>query len=706
LGHQPNLKVCATAVIFVILSAVRKLLAGLAIGVGAALVVLLLAWPGWLDTAELKSYDWRMRMASRIRQARNQPLVHPDIVLVEINDATIRDLTDIAGRWPWPRALSALLVDFLHRGGPKVIAFDIGFWEPEREATYPFLGEEWTSARSDGALAEAVRRAGNVILLANAVDPGLVDGEVAQKPWQAPAYRLGPAIEARPVITLPYDTLAAAAAGFGHNFLALDPDGPARRMPPFVRKDARYMPSLGMAVALAAGGYRPDEVVLDGNSIRVRDRRIPLVRIDVASVVDPSNRHDQQTMLINYRAPAHVAGVRSYPSYEARDLLRSEGQIQDGTTPDVDPLHFKDKIVFIGLTASGLADAFQTPFGKGTFPGIQLHASVADGVLSDLFITPAPTWSRVAATLGGAVLVGLMSAALPFAAASAGALALAASWTGASLVAFGGGLWLAMVQPILAIGAALFAGTAYRYFVEDAEKRKVSRLFGRYVSRDVHKQLLANPALAELGGSRREMSVLFSDLRGFTTITEKGAPEAIVHQLNEYFSRMVDIVFRHGGTVDKFVGDMVMALFGAPLDDVDHADAAVATAVDMVRELGELNRRWAAEGRIQLDIGIGVNSGDMIAGNIGSSAIMSYTVIGDNVNVGSRLESLNKEYRTRIIISDATRTRLRKPYDLRPLGGVVVKGKTQPVEIFELSVPSPLTAVETGKPAGVEERTV
>jgi adenylate cyclase len=149
-------------------------------------------------------------------------------------------------------------------------------------------------------------------------------------------------------------------------------------------------------------------------------------------------------------------------------------------------------------------------------------------------------------------------------------------------------------------------------------------------------------------------------------------------------------VFRHKGTVDKFVGDMVMALFSAPLDDADHADHAVQTAVDMVKELGELNRVWLSKGMAQLDIGVGVNSGDMIAGNIGSSSIMSYTVIGDNVNLGSRLESLNKEYKTRIIMSDATRTRLKGEYDTRPLGAVVVKGKSKAVQIFEVQVPTPL----------------
>jgi adenylate cyclase len=237
---------------------------------------------------------------------------------------------------------------------------------------------------------------------------------------------------------------------------------------------------------------------------------------------------------------------------------------------------------------------------------------------------------------------------------------------------------------------ALFAGTAYQYFVEGAEKRVVKRLFGRYVSKDVYQQLISNPKLAELGGKRRDMTVLFSDIRGFTAITEKGDPEALVGQLNDYFSRMVAIVFRHQGTVDKFVGDMVMALFGAPLDDPAHAEHAAAAAIDMVRELGELNRKWVDEGRARLDIGIGINSGDMIAGNIGSSTIMSYTVIGDNVNLGSRLESLNKDYRTRIIISDATRARLSGKYDIRPLGEVVVKGKTRPVAIFEIVVPSPI----------------
>jgi len=297
--------------------------------------------------------------------------------------------------------------------------------------------------------------------------------------------------------------------------------------------------------------------------------------------------------------------------------------------------------------------------------------------------------------LGAGLVVGLVAVVVPawWATAAWAVLVAAGAWMTTRV--FAGGYWINLSQPVLTSSVALFGGVGYQYFVEGREKRKLKKLFGQYVSKDVYDQLVANPGLARLGGQRREMSVLFSDIRGFTTVSEKGEPEEIVYMLNEYFTRMVGVVFHHKGTVDKFVGDMVMALFGAPLEDPLHAEHAVAAAVDMVNELRALNREWAGRGMAQLDIGVGVNSGDMIAGNIGSSSIMSYTVIGDNVNLGSRLESLNKDYKTRIIISDATRTRLTTPYDLRPLGDVVVKGKSKAVAIFEIKVQAPLIEVQT-----------
>jgi adenylate cyclase len=670
----------------------RKLAAGLMLGLGAAGFVLLLGRVGWLETLELKTYDWRMR-----RSVTRPPSVNPDIVLVEINDTTIRDLAPAFGRWPWPRVAFSNIINFLVRAPARVIALDLSFLEEQRHVTFKIGGDEgqtWTGDESDAALAAAVKAAGNVVLLADAVYMGHTGQEQANKPaeWMGEPFRLGHAIEERPLIIPPYQKLTDSARGLGHNFFALDPDGPVRRVAPFVRTGEKYMPSLGLITAFVAAGIKPDEVVLQSRSIRVRDRDIPLVAVSVAADAQhPDRLHDQLTMLIDYRAPALVNGERPYRAFEARHLMVSEDLLLNGEKPLVDPVEFKDKIVFVGLTTSGLVDVFQTPFGsEGTMPGIQVHASIADSLLSNHFLSTSTMRTAVGVTLTAATLVGLLSALLPFIGAALGALVLLSAWTWYAAVAFRGGLWVPMAQPLLAMSLALFAGTAYQYFVEDREKRKVKRLFGRYVSKHVYEQLLNDPTRAELGGARREMSVLFSDIRGFTSVTERGDPEELVAQLNEYFSKMVEVVFRNHGTVDKFVGDMVMALFGAPLDDVHHAEHAVRAAIDMVKELGALNQKWAAAGRAQLDIGIGISSGDMIAGNIGSASIMSYTVIGDNVNLGSRLESLNKEYRTRIIISGATRLKITSQYDIRPLGDVVVKGKTRAVAIFEVKVPSPI----------------
>jgi adenylate cyclase len=394
--------------------------------------------------------------------------------------------------------------------------------------------------------------------------------------------------------------------------------------------------------------------------------------------------------------------TRTYPTYSFFDLEYSEEQLLAKVTPKIDPAVFRDKIVFVGTSATGLLDVFETPFAHGKMPGIQIHAAVADDILSKRFIDQPAAPIRVASVVAAGLVIGLAATVLPawWAALVTVVFVALTGWLATQL--FAGGYWVNLSQPVLASWFALLGGVGYQYFFEDREKRKVKKLFGQYVSKDVYAQLVENPTLARLGGHRREMTVLFSDIRGFTTLTERGQPDEVVGMLNEYFSSMVDLVFRHKGTLDKFVGDMVMALYGAPLDDPDHADHAVQTALDMIAELSRLNAQWKVQGRFaELDIGIGINTGPMIAGNIGSEAIMSYTVIGDAVNLGSRLESLNKQYGTRIIISEATRERLKGQYQFRALGDVVVKGKTQPVAIFEVVGPAASPAPGMNKEASV-----
>jgi adenylate cyclase len=660
-----------------------KGVAGLLVGLAAATLVLIgdalfgaVSRDGLnpFDLAELRTYDWRLTHTARPDTARK------DIAIVEIDERSLRSLQPNAGRWPWPRAVHSMLVDYLVRAPAKIIAYDIVFSEADTRRGFDFGGSTMSGAESDKALADSVRAAGTVILVADAS----YDAEIENATLPDAGYPLDvPGIYEMRGVLPPFRLLADAASGLGHNRFVLDPDGPMRHAIPFVRAHHRTVPSLGVAAALRATGIRAQDVRLDGTRLRFGDRVMPLsarhVKADdgvVSFLWAP----------INFRGPALLDDLktRTYPTYSFFDLLYSEEQLLAGKKPDIDPAAFRDRIVFVGTTASGLSDVFETPFSNGKMPGVQIHAALADDILSNRFIHEAGRNMRVATVTAAAIAAGIAATMLPawWAAAATAALLAGVSWIATRL--FGGGYWLNLSQPVLASSFALFGGVAYQYFFEGREKRKMKKLFGQYVSKDVYEQLVANPALARLGGQRREMTVLFSDIRGFTSVTERGEPQAIVGMLNEYFTRMVTIVFRHEGTLDKFVGDMVMALFGAPLDDPQHADHAVEAALDMIAALGELNTQWKSEGRAELDIGIGINTGPMIAGNIGSEAIMSYTVIGDAVNLGSRLESLNKEYGTRIIISDATRERLSRPYRLRPLGDVVVKGKTQPVAIYEL----------------------
>jgi adenylate cyclase len=390
-------------------------------------------------------------------------------------------------------------------------------------------------------------------------------------------------------------------------------------------------------------------------------------------------------VMIPWRGPSlNSNGQLTFKSYSFIDLFYSQQQMLGGEKPLLDPAEFKNRIVIVGATAEGIKDIFASPFSSSDMSGPEMHANIVDAFIERRSIERAPAMVTFFLVVSAAAVVGVAGAFLNAWWTSAVVAVAAAIFVWQSVAMFARGIWIPVTVPALTLLLAYVGDLAWKYFVEGREKRQVKKLFSRYVSKDVYDQLVADPSRAALGGARRHMTVLFSDIRGFTTMSEKGTPEEVVSQLNELFTRMVKVVFDHHGTVDKFVGDMIMALYGAPLDDEDHAEHAVQTALAMIETLQQMNREWAAAGKPTLDIGIGINTGDMIAGNVGSESIMSYTVIGDAVNLGARLESLNKDYGTRIIISQATRERLKGRYDIHPLGDVIVKGKSLPVAIFEV----------------------
>jgi adenylate cyclase len=615
----------------------RKLAIGLAIGAVACALASGLSRLGVFADQELSTYDRRLT-ATQPRAAARE-----DLVLVEIDETSLRLLEPTFGRWPWPRMIHAAVIDFLTRGDAKVIAYDV-----------LFVDRDLRDNASDDVLVESVRRAGNVVLAAEAI----YEGHAGDAPTSASG-RTG--VLARPQIRMPFDSLAAVAAGVGHTVLELDADGTARRVWPFVEAQGRTIPWLGFAAALAAG---------DASADHLHD--LPVVPGD-------------GRMLVHLQgAYADPSGQRTYKAYSFIDLLRSEDLLLNGGTPLVAPDEFSGKYVFIGTTAAGLKDTYASPFGGAAMPGIQMHAAAVDDLLSHRSMRRSAAATDVMVTAGASLTAGVASVVLPVAWAVALVLALGVALVWALTEAVGAGVWAGLVAPVLGLALATFGGTAWQYFVEGRQKRQMKQLFGRYVSPDVFTHLVADPSLAQLGGQRREMTVLFSDVRGFTAAAEHATPEAIVAQLNEYFSAMVQVLFRHHGTLDKFVGDMVMGLFGAPVTDPRHADHAVSAALDMLDELDRLNAAWTAQGKPAMAIGIGINSGEMIAGNIGSDTVMSYTVIGDAVNLGARLESATKDHGVPILISEATRARLTLPIETRAIGAISVKGRTERVVVHEV----------------------
>jgi adenylate cyclase len=318
--------------------------------------------------------------------------------------------------------------------------------------------------------------------------------------------------------------------------------------------------------------------------------------------------------------------------------------------------------------------------------GMQIHATVVDNILSRSFLklNPAGDLESGMLLIASTFLVAVLGVHLGFWWALVAAVSVAMGDVIAVALLFKAGIWISSMPAGLGLLIGEFGSVSYKYFIEDRSKREIKSLFSRYVAPAVVKELIDDPSKARLGGQRRVMTVLFSDIRGFTTLSEAGRPEDVIRQLNEYLSRMVELLFAHHGTLDKFVGDMIMGLFNAPVEDPEHADHAVQMALAMIRELEVLNRKWTLEGKPTFDIGIGINTGEMIVGNVGSEKTLSYTVIGDNVNLGARLESLNKEYHSHILISESTRSQLKGKYKLNPLGEARVKGKTREVRIYQV----------------------
>ncbi|UVT17806.1 MAG: adenylate/guanylate cyclase domain-containing protein [Nitrospira sp.] len=626
-----------------------------------------------------------------------------EIALVLIDEKSLKEI----GRWPWARDTQALLIERIGAQQPAVIGIDIIYAEPEQSTAIRDL-ESWSRAeRREGRLGDRVfdslrthlnaldtdqrfensmAQAGKIVLtLPLFVPEGEAAGSLTSatrvvsetlKQSEFMIVRHTKSAEESilyeaAAILPPLDRFARQATGLGHVYRLPDHDGVTRREVLALRHGDAYLPSFALEVA---------RLYLN----QPRDRMALLLGegVTVGNIIVPTDQ--KLRMLINY-----LGRDLRFPWISATDVIHQR----------VPSNLLRGKAVLVGTAALGTYDQLSTPF-SANFPGVEKNATVVENILHQRFLT-AGLWTGPI-EFGLILLFGLVLAGtLPRVRAFHGTCLTAAIGIGYAGTAQGvlvtHGVCLPVVMPTLTIGSVFMATTVLNYVLKERQAREIHSMFARYVSPRIVQELVACPSKATLGGQRKELTMMFVDLVGFTTYSEQHSAEDVVAQLNEYLSAMTEVIFRWDGTLDKFVGDEIVVFWGAPIDQPDHADSAVRCALEMRARLVELQGMWKRSGKPVLDNGIGINTGMVVVGNIGAEGKkIDYTMIGDQVNLASRIQGLTRTLGHPILLSESTASRLTSgpnpegltthpdQYDilLTPLKAVMVKGRQEAVTVY------------------------
>jgi adenylate cyclase len=594
--------------------------------------------PPFMESFDRLFYDMRFRMRQTVPDSR--------VVVVTVDEESI----DRYGRWPWPRATLLKLLEAITADEPSVVALDIVFSEKENDAVDARMAEFFKNNENVVASyffrneSRAVsRHEGGSFLKFSRYK--VLKGET--KSGSIPSFN-------NPEVNIASIQEAAARSGY-FNFFP-DPDGVYRTVPLVVAYGGDFYPPLSIQALQAA--LDEDAVLsLDASGVRgvfLGGRSIP-VKMD-------------GSVQLNFYGPGGTIASHS------------AARVMDSKIP---PGTFKDKIVFIGVTEMGIADLRSAPT-DATMPGVELHATFVSNFIKNEFISRgvwAPVFEISFMLITSLLLIYLSKVR--------GRLI----WEATALLLV---IYLAVdyyvfvrlltplytVYPIVSLLFGAATGQAYRTVVIQRKARFVKKAFGSYLAPELVDVISKNPDILRLGGQKREITCMFSDIRGFTSISEILEPTELINVLNESLGPCTDIILRHRGMLDKYMGDAIMALFNVPLDVDRHTDRAVAAACEMVLGLYALNDSWKDRKWPRIDIGIGINRGDAVVGNMGTKARFDYTAIGDAVNLASRLEGLNKMYGTRIIISEFAKAALTDTFKMLPLDYVKVKGKKEPIMIY------------------------
>ncbi len=637
----------------------KRLLYGTLCGAGAAALALSLWAFGLLERLEYPTWNWRVQKLARPGPATDRIAV----VLLDQHSLDWASKT-MHLPWPWPREVYGPIIAYCRRGGAKAIAFDVLFLEPSVHQVHDdeaFAAEIGAAKDFVGAVFLSDRTGAQSAWPTDLPQPPALPDGFAE--WHAGA---DTARVSAARASFPIPEVAAQAAALGNVSDSPDRDGVFRRTSLFRVFDGRPVFSLGLAALLP--GDPPNRPVFDGDTLRIGTGHAPLDRTGRA--------------ILRYRGPS-----QTHLTFNAAAVFQSEMRLREGADnpPIPDPAVFKDRYVLFGFSAPGLMDQRAVPASDKPYPGVEIYATALDNFLSGDFLRDMPPGPVALTTLLLALLAGLAMIASRKAWQSVAAFALfLPAPLAIGFVAYERGFWFPVVVHTLAALVAQIAAVIVNYATEGRQKAFIKQAFRHYLSPQVIDNILRDPSQLRLGGERRELTLFFSDLQGFSSLSEKLDPTDLTSLLNDYLSDMTDIVLEEGGTLDKYEGDAIIAFWNAPLSQPDHAVRACRAALRCQRKLAERRAAFRARCGTDLLMRIGIHTGDVVVGNMGSRERFDYTVLGDAANLASRLEGANKAFGTFLMISEAVRAQTGGAFLARELARLRVVGRAEPVLVHEL----------------------
>ncbi|MFW6134026.1 MAG: CHASE2 domain-containing protein [Elusimicrobiota bacterium] len=611
---------------------------------------------------DLKILDWKFRL-------RGQRSLSDKVFIVAIGDESVSP--EGVGRWPWRRAYIASFLNWIQPYKPESVVLDILFTEPSEDFPnddqllagqasfaknfyFPFFCIPESEEESKGYREE--------------LQP--VNKELIEKIELASTsdFKNAEFIEAR-YLVMPIPKFSARTKGSGYVNAFPDNDGVTRRIPLVMSYKGKVIPNVAFdAVLNYLKADKKDITIKPGKHIKLRtqEREISI----------PIDKKGQ--MLVN-----HAGGFDPdvIPMASFVGIIASHDATSRGKKPPVDLKKLKNRIVFLGLTATGTADLRPTPF-TSLFPMVGFLATATSNILNNEFLIPSPIWINFLLILTAGLLASLITIRFKAVPSALLNISFILVFFVVSFLLFKRNYVINDFYIFASVLLSYAGVTIYRFTGEEKEKKAIRNMFQRYVSSQVVDTILEHPDEIRLGGERRVLSIFFSDIRGFTSMSEKLNPEQVVGILNEYLTEMIDIIFKFKGTLDKFMGDAIMAIWGAPAGQKNHAELAVRAAFEMKKKMESLHAKWEKEGKVKISVGMGINTGEVVVGNMGSDQFADYTAIGDNVNLAARLEE--NAAGGQIIISESTYEQVKDIVEVKKLAPLKVKGKEKPVNVYEV----------------------